>query len=60
MAKRQLLRDRASHRETDDMGARDLERFEQRRGVVGDGGADGGPSSSGVRPTPRLSKAVTR
>ena len=34
MAKRQFLRDGAPHREAGDVGARDLERLQQGRGVV--------------------------
>ena len=60
VAKGQLLRDRASHREAGDVGARDLQRAQQRGGVVGHRGRREGPSGSGVRPAPRLSKAVRR
>ena len=42
------------------MGALDPECLQQGRGVVSLVAGDSGPPESGVRPTPRLSNAVSR
>ena len=60
VAKRELLRDRASHREAGDVGGGHVECAQDRCGVVGHRRYRKRLVGRGERPTPRLSNAVTR